>query len=68
MTGTQTNLSDRELATVLAALHYSQQDLPESDPTFDQDFGPDISRHFQDDDPLTVEEIDKLYKRLQRRR
>ena len=51
---------------MLAALRYWQQDLPESDPTFEQDFGPDITRHFREHEPLTIEEIDRLYDRLQR--
>ena len=49
-------LSDRELATVLAALRYWQQDLAEND-------GP-ISEHFDEHTPLTVEEIDDLCERL----
>ncbi len=50
-------LSDRELATLLAALRYWQQDLTESEE------GP-ISEHFEDVEPLTVEEIDDLCERL----
>jgi hypothetical protein len=50
-------LTDRELATVLAALRYWQQDLAENDD------GP-ISDHFIDHTPLTVEEIDDLCERL----
>ena len=46
------HLTERELATVLAALRYWQQDLAEND-------GP-ISEHFVDQTPLTVEEIDDL--------
>jgi hypothetical protein len=49
-------LTDRELATVLAALRYWQQDLAEND-------GP-ISEHFADVTPLSVEEIDDLCERL----
>jgi hypothetical protein len=44
--------TERELATMLAALRYWQQDLAESD-------GP-ISEHFNEYPPLTVEEIDEL--------
>ena len=50
------HLNERELATVLAALRYWQQDLAEND-------GP-ISEHFADETPLTVEEIDALCERL----
>ncbi|MBM4072699.1 MAG: hypothetical protein FJ271_27800 [Planctomycetes bacterium] len=49
-------ISDRELATVLAALRYWQQDLAEND-------GP-ISEHFAEQTPLSVEEIDDLCERL----
>ena len=49
-------LTDRELATVLAALRRWQQDLAEND-------GP-ISAHFADQTPLSVEEIDELCERL----
>jgi hypothetical protein len=49
-------LADRELATVLAALRYWQQDLAEND-------GP-ICEHFDEHTPLTVEEIDDLCERL----
>jgi len=48
--------TDRELATVLAALRYWQHDLAEND-------GP-ISEHFAQETPLSVEEIDDLCERL----
>ena len=52
-------LSDRELATVLAALRYWQQDLTENDD------GPIDSEHFADGiEPLSVDEIDELCQRL----
>ena len=52
-------LSDRELATVLAALRYWQQDLAEDDD------GPISSEHFDlTITPLSVEEIDELCQRL----
>ena len=50
-------LSSRELATVLAALRYWQQDLAENEE-------PPISGHFANETPLTVEEIDDLCQRL----
>jgi hypothetical protein len=49
--------TERELATVLAALRYWQQDLAENED------GP-ICEHFTDQTPLTVEEIDDLCERL----
>jgi hypothetical protein len=49
-------MNDRELATVLAALRYWQQDLAENDSP--------ISEHFAEHTPLTVEEIDDLCERL----
>ena len=53
------SLSDRELATVLAALRYWQQDLARNEND------PPICDHFQDGTtPLTVEEIDDLCERL----
>ncbi len=48
--------TSRELATMLAALRYWQQDLANNE-------GP-ISEHFADDTPLTVEEIDDLCERI----
>lgn len=50
-------LTDRELATVLAALRYWQQDLAENPD------GP-ISEHFESHSPLTSDEIDALCERL----
>jgi hypothetical protein len=50
-------LSLKELATVLAALRYWQQDLA-ANPE-----GP-ISEHFERFRPLTVEQIDRLCERL----
>jgi hypothetical protein len=48
-------LTERELATVLAALRYWQQDLAENDD------GPISPEHFNGTiTPLTVEEIDAL--------
>lgn len=53
-------LTGRELATVLAALSYWQQDLAEN-----QDEGPICPDHFDDKiTPLTAEEIDDLCERL----
>lgn len=51
-------LSERELATVLAALRYWQQDLADNDEC------PISEGHFEDHDPLTVDEIDDLCERL----
>jgi hypothetical protein len=51
-------LSSRELATVLAALRYWQQDLETNEE-------PPICEHFKDGEtPLTPEEIDTLCERL----
>lgn len=47
----------RQLATVLAALRYWQQDLEANE-------DPPISDHFTDHDPLTPEEIDSLCEQL----
>ena len=53
-------LSARELATVLAALRYRQQDLAN-----DTGEGPISPDHFDDQiTPLSVEEIDELCERL----
>jgi hypothetical protein len=53
-------LNNRELATVLAALRYWQQELAAN-----QDGGPISPDHFDDKvTPLTVEEIDELCVRL----
>jgi hypothetical protein len=53
-------LSDRELATVLAALRYWQEDLAKNG-----DEGPIAVEHFDEaNTPLTVEEIDDLCERL----
>ncbi len=55
------HLSVRDLATILAALRYWQQDLADNEAAGD---GP-ISPHFDDDvTPLSVEEIDELCERL----
>jgi len=54
---TSAGLSPSQLATVLAALRYWQAELQESD------FEPN-GPHFQDQDPLGVEEIDALCERL----
>ncbi len=52
-------LRDRELATVLSALRYWQQDLADNETE-----GP-ISDHFDDKiTPLSAEEIDELCERL----
>lgn len=52
-------ITERELATVLAALRYWQQDL-----VINQD-GPVSPDHFDDEiTPLTGEEIDELCERL----
>lgn len=53
-------LSDKELATVLAALRYWQQDLANAQ---GDDEGP-ISPHFEDVEPLSAGEIDDLCERL----
>ena len=54
------HFTERELATVLAALRYWQQDLAEND-----DEGPISPEHFTDRvTPLSVEEIDALCERL----
>lgn len=53
-------LTHRELATVLAALRYWQQDLAEN-----EDDGPISPDHFDEEiTPLTVAEIDALCERL----
>lgn len=53
-------LTDRELATVLAALRYFQQDLTEN-----EDEGPISPDHFTEQiTPLSVDEIDALCERL----
>lgn len=53
-------LTDRELATVLAALRYWQQDLAEN-----EDEGPISPDHFTDKiTPLSVEEIETLCERI----
>ena len=52
--------NDRELATVLAALRYWQQDLADN-----EENGPISPEHFDEEvTPLTVEEIDELCERL----
>jgi hypothetical protein len=56
-----TQLSDRELATLLAALRYWQQNLALA--ALHPKDGP-ISSHFDEHPPLTVEEIDALCERL----
>lgn len=54
-----TGLTQRELATILAALRYWQHDLAENED------GPISPEHFGDSTtPLTVEEIDTLCERL----
>ena len=52
-------LSDRELATVLAALRYWQQDLADN-----EEEGPICQEHFEEVTPLSVAEIDELCERL----
>jgi hypothetical protein len=52
-------LSDRELATVLAALRYWQHDLAEN-----EEEGPIGQEHFAEVTPLSVAEIDGLCERL----
>jgi hypothetical protein len=53
-------LTERELATVLAALRYWQQDLADN-----EDEGPISQEHFTETvTPLTVDEIDQLCERL----
>jgi hypothetical protein len=55
-------LSDQELATILAALRYWQQDLAAAEE------GPIFPDHFNDEiTPLTVQEIDDLCERLNNR-
>ena len=51
------SFTDRELATILAALRYWQQDLAANEE------GP-ISEHFNEHTPLTVDEIDDLCERI----
>ncbi len=52
--------TERELATVLAALRYWQQDLAAN-----EDEGPILPDHFEEGlAPLTVAEIDDLCERL----
>jgi hypothetical protein len=54
------SLTDHEMATVLAALRYWQQDLAEN-----EDARPMIPDHFEEGiSPLTVEEIDDLCEKL----
>lgn len=55
-------LSNRELATVLAALRYWRQDL-DADAEDEEGIGP-ISPHFTEHQPLSVEQIDELCERL----
>jgi hypothetical protein len=57
-------LTERELATVLSALRYWQQDLDQQDPDLDEDAGP-ISPNFKKHEPLTSEKIDRLCERLE---
>jgi hypothetical protein len=52
------HLTPRELATVLAALRYWQQDLADN-----EEEGPICPLHFANTTPLTVEEIDQLCER-----
>jgi hypothetical protein len=53
------NLTDREVATILAALRYWQQDLAANDEVRI------CQEHFDDKNtPLTVEEIDELCERI----
>lgn len=51
-------LTPRELATVLAALRYWQQDLVAADEVVDG------GEHFVEHEPLSVEQIDQLCERL----
>jgi hypothetical protein len=54
------HLAGRDLATILAALRYGQQDLAAN-----EDQSPISPEHFHDQlTPLTVEEIDNLCERL----
>jgi hypothetical protein len=53
-------LTSRELATVLAALRYWQQDLDQSG----EDGVPIDEEHFKDEEPLTSEQIDALCERI----
>lgn len=56
-----TELSPRELATVLASLRHFQQDLIRDEVTGGD--GP-ISLHFDEHVPLAIAEIDELCERL----
>ncbi|MGE3407562.1 MAG: hypothetical protein AB7I37_12155 [Pirellulales bacterium] len=56
-----TELSPRELATVLASLRYFQQELIRDEATGGD--GP-ISLHFDEHEPLAVAEINELCERL----
>lgn len=51
-------LTDKELATVLAALRYWQDDLEENNGH------PAILEYFEEVDPLSVDEIDELCEKL----
>jgi hypothetical protein len=57
-------MTSKELATVLAALRYWQQELQEIAEQPDEDNWIAESLHFQEHEPLTVEEIDDLCERL----
>jgi hypothetical protein len=57
-------LTERELATVLSALRYWQQDLDQQDPDLYEDAGP-ISPNFRKHEPLSSGEIDRLCERLE---
>lgn len=52
------NITDRQLATTLAALRYWQQDLDQNPD------GPIDDEHFQEHSPLTSAEIDSLVDEL----
>ncbi len=51
------SITDREVATILAALRYFQQDLAANEE------GP-FSEHFIEHTPLSVDEIDHLCERI----
>ena len=58
------SLTDRELATVLAALRHWQEDQEDFDPPLDQDPAPWLGMYFAEHEPLTSRQVDALCERL----
>jgi hypothetical protein len=58
------SLTDRELATVLAALRHWQEDQKDFDPPLDQDPAPWLGMYFAEHEPLTSRQVDALCERL----